>query len=164
MPRVTNGVSSADSRMNCFALQNSGHYATRTVGIYGIYNRLPSPCHSLGKQFKHATLEANDAHTISSALPRACQDQNAPSSSETLPLRLLSEVDEALPIGHGQRRVHRLKVEATEQHYHQIMAGQACADAVSSTNMPRPPPRLRSRHAGEGDVVWGISRSSSMTP
>src|SRR6516225_2640450 len=35
------------------------------------------------------------------------------------------------------------------------MAGQARADAVSSTNLPRPPPRFRSRHAGEGNVVWG---------
>jgi len=35
------------------------------------------------------------------------------------------------------------------------MAGQARADAVSRTNLPRPPPRFGSRHARECDVVWG---------
>jgi hypothetical protein len=104
--------------MSDLALQNRSHYTTRTVGTYCIYDRLPLPCHSLRKQLQHATLEANDAHTISSAFPRACQDQNAPSSGETLSLRRLSEIDDALSIGHWQRRVHRLKVQTAKQHYH----------------------------------------------
>ncbi len=35
------------------------------------------------------------------------------------------------------------------------MAGQARADAVSRTNLPRPPPRFGSGHTRECDVVWG---------
>src|SRR6266566_2912678 len=35
------------------------------------------------------------------------------------------------------------------------MARLARADAVSRTNLPRPPPRFGSRHTRECDVVWG---------
>ena len=104
--------------MSDFTLQNRGHYATRIVGIHLIYDRLPLPCHSLRKQFQHTALEANDPHAVSSAFPCACQDCNAPISSETPALRRLSEVDDALSIGHWQWRVNRLKVQTAEQHYH----------------------------------------------
>ncbi len=104
--------------MSDFALQDRGHYATRTVGTYCIYDGLPLTYDSLSKQFQHAALEANKPHTVSSAFPRTGQDQNAPSSGETPPLRRLSKVDDSLSVHHRQRRFHRLKVQTAEQHYH----------------------------------------------
>src|SRR6266704_2815394 len=70
LPHVTAG---AGSTMSDFGLQNRGHCATRIVGTYCIYDGLPLTCHSLSKQFQHASLKANNPHTVSSAFPRTGQ-------------------------------------------------------------------------------------------
>ena len=66
---------------------------------------------------------------------------------------LLGEVDNALSVSRWQRRVCRLEVQASQQHYHKVMAGQALANAIGGTNLARPPQGFMPRDSRECDVV-----------
>jgi hypothetical protein len=105
-----------EGRGRQLALQDCGHGGAGAVGIHGVDDGLPLSGDGAGKQFQHAALQSDDTHVVQGAFPRAGQDENTSRSGEAPLLRGLGEVDDALPASRRQRRVHRVKVQAAEQH------------------------------------------------